>query len=269
MRSGIGVGVPPPIRTPSGAVSAGEILATLFGSGEAGAVYDLAEADSLYQDAAGTTPALVANGDPLGRLSDLTGNGNHFTQTTGGDRPDLGTDEGRPGIVWAPAATEGHLTIPGSTSTLQFLHDGTGSTLWFAARFGFSEASRELYSSITLGSHVGIELFYFGEFDEVFQHQVANGTTKVNTGFIASPFDTHNAVQVQLTADNLRFRLNGADNDNGFGVTLNSGNASFDLRLGQAADGGGQVHNAALYKFGFIDRVLTGQEIALLDSYLA
>jgi hypothetical protein len=46
--------------------------------------YEIARSGSIFQDVAGTTPA-VANGDPVRRINDLSGNGYHLTMPTGGD----------------------------------------------------------------------------------------------------------------------------------------------------------------------------------------
>lgn len=48
--------------------------------------YDASAIASLYQDAAGTVP-VSADGDPVGRASDLSGNGNHLTQSTTALKP--------------------------------------------------------------------------------------------------------------------------------------------------------------------------------------
>ena len=62
---------------------------SLFANGEAGALY-LPGPDTCFQDAAGTIPA--GNGDPVGHLADLSGNGNHATQATSAARPTLTQD---------------------------------------------------------------------------------------------------------------------------------------------------------------------------------
>ena len=58
----------------------------LFASGEEGAWYDPSDLTTLYQDAAGTTP-VTAVGDPVGRVEDKSGNGNHASQSTAAARP--------------------------------------------------------------------------------------------------------------------------------------------------------------------------------------
>lgn len=59
---------------------------SLFGQGQAGAWYDPSDLSTLFQDSAGTTP-VTAHGQPVGRINDKSGNGNHLTQATAGRRP--------------------------------------------------------------------------------------------------------------------------------------------------------------------------------------
>ena len=63
---------------------------SLFSAGEQGAFYIprpiVNGVQSLFQDAAGTTP-VTADGDPVGKMLDQSGNGNHATQSVSGARP--------------------------------------------------------------------------------------------------------------------------------------------------------------------------------------
>ena len=71
------------------------LIAQLFGNGEQGAMYipqpTLLGEQVLYQDAAGTVP-VTADGDPVGLVLDLSGNGNHASQSTSAARPVYRTD---------------------------------------------------------------------------------------------------------------------------------------------------------------------------------
>lgn len=58
----------------------------LFLAGEKGVVYDLTDKRTLYQDSARTT-LVAANGNPIGSVSDLSGNGKHASQGTSTSRP--------------------------------------------------------------------------------------------------------------------------------------------------------------------------------------
>lgn len=63
----------------------------LFATGEQGVWYDPSDLSTLFQDAAMTIP-VTANGDPVGAMMDLSGNGNHATQSVSASRPTYQTD---------------------------------------------------------------------------------------------------------------------------------------------------------------------------------
>lgn len=69
----------------------GKWVAGLFASGEQGAWFDPSDLSTLYQDAAGTTPVTAVE-QPVGRMLDKSGRGNHATQTTTASRPTLQID---------------------------------------------------------------------------------------------------------------------------------------------------------------------------------
>jgi ribosomal protein S11 len=64
---------------------------SLFASGEQGIWLDPSDFSTLFQDAAGTTP-VTAVGQPVGKILDKSGRGNHATQSTGASRPTLQQD---------------------------------------------------------------------------------------------------------------------------------------------------------------------------------
>ena len=66
---------------------------SLFASGEQGGLWDFSSLANLYQDSAGTTPC-TAVGDPIGKVLDTSGRGNHLTQATSTKRPTVGYDSG-------------------------------------------------------------------------------------------------------------------------------------------------------------------------------
>lgn len=66
-------------------------VANLFRNGEQGVWYDPSDFATMFQDAAGTTP-VTAVGQPVGRILDKSGRGNHATQSTTTSRPILQQD---------------------------------------------------------------------------------------------------------------------------------------------------------------------------------
>ena len=64
---------------------------SLFSAGEQGAWYDPSDLSTLFQDAAGTAPVTAVE-QPVGRMLDKSGRGNHATQSTAGYRRILRVD---------------------------------------------------------------------------------------------------------------------------------------------------------------------------------
>ena len=62
--------------------------ASLFAAGEQGVWYDPSDLTTLFQDSAGTTPVTAVE-QPVGKMLDKSGRGNHATQTTSTKRPVL------------------------------------------------------------------------------------------------------------------------------------------------------------------------------------
>jgi len=58
----------------------------LFAGGKVGGMWDMGDTATLFQDAAGATPVTAVT-QPIGRVNDKSGNGNHATQPTAGSRP--------------------------------------------------------------------------------------------------------------------------------------------------------------------------------------
>ena len=68
-------------------VQSGEFSpASLFAGGTDGAWFDPSDLSTLFQDSAGTTP-VTASGQPVGKMLDKSGNGNHATQAIAAARP--------------------------------------------------------------------------------------------------------------------------------------------------------------------------------------
>lgn len=64
------------------------VISQLFSASKLGFAYDFNDLSTLYQDAAGTV-AVTGAGQPVGKVLDKSGNGNHATQSTSSKRPML------------------------------------------------------------------------------------------------------------------------------------------------------------------------------------
>lgn len=121
-------------------------VSQLFAAGEQGALYDPSDLSTLFQDSAGTTPVTAVE-QPVGRMLDKSGRGNHATQSTTTKRPVLSRrvvlnlKSEYPGGV-ADAVTRGGLvtsaSIPGflGGTAIAFGHNGVTSS--YAYRNDFS-----------------------------------------------------------------------------------------------------------------------------------
>lgn len=98
----------------------------LFLNGEQGMWYDLNDSSTVFQDSAGTTPATW--GDPVGRVLDKSGNGNHRIQAASGARPILGREPKRGAVnelVSTDTLATQNVTVTAAERTLSFKGTGT------------------------------------------------------------------------------------------------------------------------------------------------
>ena len=65
-----------------------QVIKSLFANNEQGFAFDFNDLSTMYQDAAGTIP-VTGVGQPVGKVLDKSGNGNHATQSTSAKRPIL------------------------------------------------------------------------------------------------------------------------------------------------------------------------------------
>jgi len=101
--------------------------ASLFAGGTEGAWYDPSDLSTLFQDSAGTTP-VTASGQPVGKMLDKSGNGNHATQATAAARPTYQTGPARATLDKVDDRLPVTVPTGGFTSTMVLATDqGTAS----------------------------------------------------------------------------------------------------------------------------------------------
>lgn len=236
-------------QTISGSIILDQVWAPnyLFSASEPGAWYDPSDLSTLFQDAAGTTPVTGA-GDPVGRINDKSGNGNHATQSTATARPIYRVDgNGRPYlefdgtddflrasfVVTQPVSRVTGLKLPSSVMNTQLLGGGAfinAPALYFHAASSLGIFSGSVLSSLSVnipGTYVVREV-----------HDGASSSLRVNAG---SP----------LTGN--------AGTTDGDGLTLG---ASF---LANPAN----YSRVNLYGLVQVGRLLTATEITQLERWMA
>ena len=65
-----------------------QVIKSLFANNEQGFAFDFNDLSTMYQDSAGTIP-VTGVGQPVGKVLDKSGRGNHATQSTSAKRPIL------------------------------------------------------------------------------------------------------------------------------------------------------------------------------------
>ena len=88
MQIGLGIGIPFSKSQVWLAVQTIFTPASLFTTGVNGVWHDPSDLTTLFQDAAGTTPVTAVE-QPVGRMLDKSGRGNHFFQSISANRPTL------------------------------------------------------------------------------------------------------------------------------------------------------------------------------------
>lgn len=93
-----------------------------FANGEQGAWYDPSDLSTQFQDSAGTVPVTAVE-QPVGKVLDKSGRGNHATQGTTAKKPALSARRNKL-LATTTLATQS-VTLTASAHTLSFKGTGT------------------------------------------------------------------------------------------------------------------------------------------------
>lgn len=223
----------------------GDPIPLFFINSEPGVWYDPSDITTLFQDSAGTTP-VTAVGQPVGRILDKSGRGNHATQSVLNSRPTYQIDSsGRPFLLFD--GTDDNMVTPTVTpgidkvqvfAGLRKLSDATiGVVIEHSVSTTASNGSFVLHSSFNGGAASKEWLAY------------SKGTIRtgaVSTTAEAAPSTVVVSVIGDIGGDSTTLRINNTQaarntSDQGTGNYL-----AYPLYIGRRG-GGGLSFNGRIY----------------------
>jgi len=226
----------------------------LFAEGEQGGWYDCTDLSSMFQDVAGTIPAVV--GSSVALIKDKSGRGNDLTQSVSSSCPILQQDIN-------------------AQYYLQF--DGVDDRLTnVSTNFEFvnSFASCGLFNVVSSASFLGYAGVYSGAasgWDNGFQSGVprdaVRGTSSIDSGFsgFSSVAGTNAVVTVENTLTSVTRGVNGTRVTTSGTWTPVTSASSFVFGNRQDIDSGS--YQGAIYGLTVLGRALTSTERAELEAW--
>lgn len=250
-------------RLVAGLLSSGEsVIRSLFNTCTQGCWYDPSDFSTMFQDAAGTVPVTAA-GQPVGKILDKSGKGNHLTQAVEANRPTLVVDT----LGYYRLSYDGVNDL--ESATIDF---SASDKLTIAATFKTAVASD--YSVMSFGS-VTTEAgtFDFGTYlggAILYRSGAAPFGARATASFGASTITTLatcNLGGATQATENPTLRVDGAQfdlTDYGSGDTGGGNFGEYTFKLG----GGITQLDGYIYGAMCFDRILSESEIAVVEAYL-
>jgi hypothetical protein len=246
--------------------------ADLFSGGEKGFWYDATDVANLHQTTDTSTP-VSANNDPIGRIADLSGNGNHLVQATGAARPAWnsgGFIDGEGTSSWMQVAAVVLTTGPVMTVIGKISSNDGGS----AAYVHLGDGSININTSPTL--YIGQS--FSGGNPNIFNllQGDVGGTARSGagtpTGLDNTPFTYRAVTNFSLSAAEATMHIDGAvhgsqgaDSDN-----TNANWGTLKLTIFSRNDGVTSIHpNWRMYGLIGVNRLLTAGELTDVEAYLS
>jgi hypothetical protein len=233
----------------------------LFSSGEQGAWYDPSDFSTLFQDAAGTVPVTAA-GQPVGRILDKSGRGNHATQSTATARPLLGLDgsgnyylqfDGVDDALFTSAFSMGS----GAVSVFAGIYRNTSGTATVCA---FTPAGEGESNSFVLWSTRGLVSNDMGMAGKATTLVYSNaGAQAISTPQVQSAFWNTAAPSQSLRLNSTQIASSSS--------SMGAGNfGTKPLYIGSGALG--SRHNGRIYSLILVSRLTTAGETADAETFV-
>ena len=240
---------------------------TLFTNGVKGAVYDFSDATQLSQDNLGQTPVTSVT-QTVGRVNDLSGNGNHLLQATSGARPTYMADNGAYGVKLD--GTNDFL------STASFgLTDTAGITVLIAAR-QIGSGTSVVVSHGRLNGAAGIEMLYNNSVNALSAGAHDGTNYLANAAPVRAAPTSYVATALYSTAgltnaERISVKIDGIDvteNQIASSGTINTGIYSTQTLYVGARSGTSLFNSMEIYGLLIINRILTASELSNVTNWM-
>lgn len=247
--------------------SAGFSPLSLFAGGEQGAWYDPSDLSTMFQDSTGTTPVTAA-GQPVGKILDKSGRGNHATQSTAAKRPLLQND-----------GVNNYLSFDGVDDALATANINFTSTDKMSVFIGVRKIDDtvRILSELSPAVVTNPGSFYlaagtdsgFNAYSSLFRGAGAAGPsitagTQIQTGTDTAVITTtHN-----IAGDLSTIRRNAVSGTNGVGDKGAGDVGNYPLYIGARA-GASLLFNGRIYNLILLGRLATTQEITDTETWVA
>lgn len=218
---------------------------------------------TLFTDSAGTIPA-TAFGDPIGRWRDLSGNNNHFTQTSGTNKPSLfcNSQGSRSGLLFS-----GNQWLDLASSSL-IAAGNTDFTMFLCYRTTTSAGATD-YGGIFANYPAGnLEIMYgYGSVAYVAPFGVyINGTVAGSSSPYAATINTGYVCGIVRTSGSVDMYINGVKTNNAVANSQSLG-ANVTYRVG-ANTLGMEAAKAKIQEILVYRGALSGTEMVNIQNYL-
>lgn len=247
--------------------------ATIFGAGDQGWWLDISDISSMFQDAAGTTAAAV--GSPVGKITDKSGKGNHFTQTTTAQKPILRLDSNSRYYLECDGVDDNEVTgninlnaFTKMATVAGYRLEGTTSQQLVLAN-GYSAAQAN--GGFQMGHHTAFagNLPFYGA---LYQNNTTNNTTVQNASPGAPPRVMVSTCLMDWVATpqsaQITLRNNAATSTQTLsGVAVTGAFAFTTITLAARSDLAIPLQGR-IYNLVSITRVLTTQELTDLETFV-
>lgn len=251
------------MRKPGG-LTLPQRIRSLFSAGEQGAWYDPSDFSTLFQDSAGTTPVTAVE-QPVGKILDKSGRGNHATQATSTKRPVLKQDANGKhylkfdGVDDALATGSIDFTATDKITVFAGVRKLSDAATGVLAELSFSDGSQNGTFTFAAPSTTGENSYRFASKGTV--------TAVAGTGVFAAAPNTSVLTGIGSIADDVvTFRRNGTFIESGV-TDQGTGNfGNYPLYIGSRA-GTSLPFNGHLYSLIIRGAQSTDAQIAAAEAF--